>query len=296
MLEWNDYRVVLAIARHKSLYGCARYLDVAVSTVMRRLAQIENRIGAPVFRKTQNGYEPTKLGQVLIANAEEMEAVALSAEHAVQSARDMRDKTLRICASEVIAPYFVARHIPMLQSHCPDHEIKLTVTDQSPSNSAIEFDIALWPSTPSNEDLFGRKLTQLKWAIYGSAEHKNADQLALATIGLFGKDGSEAVVPTPASEAERSTATLSTNSLIASAAMAAAGGAAAFLPCIIGAQWPGLCQQSPARDHEIGTLWAIYRKDAAKVPHIRAAITALLTAALNDKDLFLGEKPVEFTA
>ena len=39
-LDWNDLRVVLAVARAGSLSGAARYLRVTHSTVFRRLAVI----------------------------------------------------------------------------------------------------------------------------------------------------------------------------------------------------------------------------------------------------------------
>ncbi|NEK06162.1 LysR family transcriptional regulator, partial [Rhizobium leguminosarum] len=44
-LDWNDLRLVLAVAREGSLSGAARKLGVTHSTVFRRLGTIEMAIG-----------------------------------------------------------------------------------------------------------------------------------------------------------------------------------------------------------------------------------------------------------
>lgn len=291
MLEWNDYPIILAISRGKSLYKAAQSLGVAVSTVMRRVEQIEVRAGVSIFRKTEMGYIPTSTGALLLAKAEEMEGIAGAADNALKAELSRAQNKLRISASEVIAPFFVARHISTLQAASPSQDIILSVTAQSPSKSADEFDISLWPSTPSNEDLFGRKLTALKWAYFGRpSEDDPQDQTKTSeqdAIRFFGRDGAEQVNRAGA-KAGADAKSLASNSLIAAAAMAAAGGRPAFLPCLLGGCWPGLRPLCAPQAHEIGELWAIYRKSDARNPRIRTVVDALAKAASADANLFHG--------
>ncbi len=292
MLEWNDYPVVLAIARAKSLYRAALKLDVAVSTVMRRLEQIEARAGLPLFQKTEAGYVPTSVGQAVILKAEDIERIADAANASLEAERSRLRHKIRISSSEVIAPFFVSWHLPALRVVCPEHEISLTVTDQSPSKVFDSFDISLWPSTPSNEDLFGRKLTDLRWALYGSEasalKARGAQGDHPRAVRFFGRDGAEKVTPHGDQEEAGSLGAVSTNALVSAAAIAARGDMPAYLPCILGARWPGLQPLGAAYETEIGELWAIYRKADRKAPHIRAVVDALLAAAQADRDLFLG--------
>ena len=286
MLEWNDFPVVLAIARCKSLYRAAQVLGVAVSTVMRRIDQIENRAEIPLFQKTDAGYVPTAAGQILISKAEEMEALTEAAARSLQSEISACKNKIRISASEVIGPYFVARHLPTIQEQFPALDVALTVTDQSPSQTAEAFDISLWPSTPSNEDLFGRKLTKVRWALFGARPETEEN-----VVDFFGRAGAERIVPTGVDRIEATSPDLMTNSLIAAAAIVAAARAAAYLPCILGGNWPNLQQLTPPRDHQIGELWAIYRRDDAHKPQVRGVLNVLVAAAALDKDLFLGTSP-----
>ncbi|WP_153771154.1 LysR family transcriptional regulator [Labrenzia sp. CE80] len=292
MLEWNDYLVILAIARNKSLYKTARALGVAVSTVMRRVDQIEERAGAPLFRKAERGHEPTHVGKLLISKAEEMEVLAQAAELSLKSEIRVGQNKVRISASEVIAPFFVARHLAKIREKCPNLDIALSVSDRSPSQTAEEFDISLWPSTPSNEDLFGRKLTRVKWALFGMTQSENTPGMLSARSGavvnLFGRDGAEKIIPTCTDAVDVTTPSMSTNSLIAAASLAASGIGPAYLPCILGRNWPGLHQLTSSADHQIGELWAIYRKDAADSPQIRTSLNLLVEAAASDESMFLG--------
>ncbi|MEO9459174.1 MAG: LysR family transcriptional regulator [Lentilitoribacter sp.] len=292
MLEWNDYPIILSIIRNKSLYRAAQTLDIALSTLMRRVEQLESRAGIPLFRKTEEGYVPTPSGQTLVKKAIEMEKIANAANNALKSEISKMQKKIRISASEVIAPFFVANHLLALKEACPNHDIILTVTTQSPSQTADEFDISLWPSTPSNEDLFGRKITDLKWAYFGAETSEdilcNSLNFNEGSVQFFGRTGAERVNPKTGNLTMGSSTSTSTNSLLTAAALAASGTTTAYLPYILGAGWPGLRSLTPPEDHHIGELWVIYRKTDLDNPHIRSLVNVLVKAAKADTHRFLG--------
>ena len=56
-LAWDDFRLIKAITDHGGLTGAAAALSVNHSTVFRRLGQIEEMVGMPLFerRKFQDG-------------------------------------------------------------------------------------------------------------------------------------------------------------------------------------------------------------------------------------------------
>mgnify|MGYP000580855527 CR=1 FL=1 len=54
--NWDDLRFVLAVAEAGTVSGAARVLGVNHATVLRRIAAFEERHGAPVFQRTQQGY------------------------------------------------------------------------------------------------------------------------------------------------------------------------------------------------------------------------------------------------
>ncbi|WP_341368546.1 LysR family transcriptional regulator [Yoonia sp. BS5-3] len=281
MYDWDDYRYILAIAQAKSLPSAAKHLGVAVSTVMRRLDKIQSRSAMPLFEKTAQGYQPTDLGDRLCGIAEDMFAQAMLAEGCLRNATESYEGQLRISGSEVIVPYFLARHIPAIQQSAPGLRVALSVHSDSPSQTASEFDLSLWPKCPSNPDLFGRKLTNIRWALYGTKDAPGG-QVSLGMSGRGGAQHPAGGQPEPQ---------MFTNSLIAAAAIAAAGGPAAFIPCLLGESWPGLTRLSAPTDHDIGELWVIYRKDLRRTARIKRVLSHLVSAAREDAHLFLGDAP-----
>jgi DNA-binding transcriptional LysR family regulator len=51
MTDWEDVRYFLAVAREGSVRAAAERLEVTHSTVLRRIAQFEKRLGAQMFEK-----------------------------------------------------------------------------------------------------------------------------------------------------------------------------------------------------------------------------------------------------
>ena len=57
--------------------AAAEHLGVNHSTVLRRIAQLEERLGAPMFEKLPTGYRLTAAGEEVLELAEQMEASSL---------------------------------------------------------------------------------------------------------------------------------------------------------------------------------------------------------------------------
>src|SRR3977135_4218189 len=66
MLSWDDFRYVKAIADTRSLGGAATELSVNHSTVFRRLAQIEERLGSRLFERSRAAYALTPCGEEMV--------------------------------------------------------------------------------------------------------------------------------------------------------------------------------------------------------------------------------------
>ena len=63
MIDWDDVRYFLAVARGGSVRAAAERLGVNHSTVLRRIARLEERLGAHMFEKLPSGYRLTAGGR-----------------------------------------------------------------------------------------------------------------------------------------------------------------------------------------------------------------------------------------
>lgn len=168
MLDWDDLRFFLAIARHGSLSAAAKNLHVAQSTVGRRLASLEASLGVRLLNRTPDGYVPTLAGQGVREQAERLEAEALSLERNV-GGRDtrlaglVRVTCVETVASHILAPCFAALHV----QH-PDIMIELIPDPRELSLSMREADISVRLARPDQHDLVVRRIGSLAFGLYAT--------------------------------------------------------------------------------------------------------------------------------
>lgn len=72
-LDWDDYRLVLAVGRAGSLNGAAKLLRISHPTVFRRVNAIERKLGVRLFERARDGYSLTAAGEDVVAAAAELE-------------------------------------------------------------------------------------------------------------------------------------------------------------------------------------------------------------------------------
>ena len=73
MMNWDDLRFLLAVARSGSMSGAARALKVNHATVIRRVRSLEEQLGTSLFDRVGHTYVITPAGQVAFDAAEQME-------------------------------------------------------------------------------------------------------------------------------------------------------------------------------------------------------------------------------
>ena len=70
--NWADIRIFVALARYGSLSATARVLRVNHATVARRLAGLEQALGAKLFERRPTGYVLTAAGRQALEPASKM--------------------------------------------------------------------------------------------------------------------------------------------------------------------------------------------------------------------------------
>lgn len=188
---WDDLRFVLAIARSGNLAAAAAALGVNHSTMFRRLNALEDGLGSKLFERLPTGYRPTDSGLRLIEAAERMETEALALDREL-TGRDTRlSGQLRVTCSETLGYKILTGEIARFNKLHPGIDIDLSVDNRVIDLSRREADVALRATRPSEGDLFGRKIADIRWGLFASAnylrEHaapKRIDDLAKhAVIG-----------------------------------------------------------------------------------------------------------------
>src|SRR6202000_359286 len=108
MIDWDDVRYFLAVARGGSVRAAAERLGVNHSTVLRRIAQLDERLGVHMFEKLPSGYRLTAAGEEVLEFADQMEASS----HQLETRVFGRDQSVRGRLRVTLAPP-LATHLLM---------------------------------------------------------------------------------------------------------------------------------------------------------------------------------------
>jgi len=298
--DWNDLKVVLAVIRAGGLIGAANALGIDHSTVFRRLRAIEARLGQPLFERLPGGtYEPTGLARRIGAAAEHMEDEVLALARDI-AGRDQRlTGHLRVTSSETLAYGVLPPHLAAFRHHHPGVVLELVIDNRVLNLTRREADVALRPMRPREGDLWGRKLADVAWTVYGANDYiASCGTLAsprnLKQHPLIGWEASIAGINAAEwldAAAPASAFVLRTSSLVNQFSAAKAGIGLALLPCYLGDPDPELRRALPPIPALARELWIVTHTDLKRTARVRAFFDVVGNGLAAERTLLEGRKP-----
>ena len=302
MFDWNDMRHFLAVARAGSTLAAAETLKVNQTTVARRIAALEQALGARLFDRAQSGYRLTELGWELLPAAERLETEAATVKRLVEQRSRRLAGTVRVTTNETIANLFLTPSLAEFAALYPDIRVEVVVDARYLDLGRGEADVALRASEhPGSGPIVVRKLRHLPWAVYASRDYvaRNgcpADVSELPRHAVIGCDGplaSLAAFVWLEREAGSARVQARSNSLPNMVTAARAGLGLAALPCAMGEPEPDLVRCIGPIDVIGHPLWLITRSDNKDEPRIRAFTSFISARIVAMRHLFELREPAE---
>ncbi|HBS48815.1 MAG TPA: LysR family transcriptional regulator [Rhodobacteraceae bacterium] len=160
--HWDDLKIFLAVARHESLSGAGRVLKLDPATVGRRVARLEEAMGAPLFVKSPQGYALSAAGDRLLAHAEAAEQAMRAATEALAGPSGSLSGQIRIGAPDGCANYLLPQVCARIGAENPDLDIQIVALPRVVNLSRREADMAIAVSPPSAGQLLVQKITDYR--------------------------------------------------------------------------------------------------------------------------------------
>lgn len=177
-LEWDAYEFILLLSRLKSLTMVANELKINQSTASRRLKNIEEKIGAPIFRLTEDGYAPNSLCLPLIQSAESIENILT--QNILEPTLKPKQK-IRITTVDFIFNFIIAPHLKELSAN-GQIELEFEISNQTKDPKRNSFDFAIRLARPQHlGKLKMRSLGKIHYVI-GHLKTNNLQHLKWAAL------------------------------------------------------------------------------------------------------------------
>jgi len=293
MLDWTDLRFLLAIQRERTLSGAARKLACDQTTVGRRLEALEAALEARLFRRTPDGYFPTRDGELALARAERVEEEVLSLEREVVGRDERPAGLVRLTTYESFGTTFLAPRLGELRARHPELDLLLNMDNRPLNLSRREADLAVRPGKPSQQPLHIRKIGAVTAALYAApsylkrrGEPRSADELSTHDI-IDDEESSYSLSRWLAPLTRGARTVLRCDSAVAQAGAAAAGMGVVLLYCYLGDGQRGLKRILPKLELT-NDLWIAVHRDLQHAARVRAVIDFVVEVAKRDAAILRG--------
>lgn len=286
---WDDFKVLLALSRGGSVAAAARELQVDNSTVSRRLAALEDALGAQLLIRGGREFTWTREGQSAVDAAAAMEGAVAGAVRAVRDAKEALSGAVRVAVVPSLVTQLVRHVLPGLRQQHPALHVELTGSYHRADLAKGEADLAIRMARPEAPDLVARRAFDLGWFVYAARSYleqagrpASYDGLRHHRLVLY-LPHMHAVVPLRWMEQYRGEDqdVMRVDGMDAACSIIASGGGMAVLPTFVGDRVPELQRVFPERV-SLNTGWIVYhesQRDSARVRVVADALASYLARA-----------------
>lgn len=292
-MEWNDLQTVLAVVEHDGLKGAAKALDVHVTTVSRRLREIETRERATLFERYRHGVVLTDAGAEAVEAAREVRGIVDGLTARLEGRDTQLSGSVHLTSVDSILSAWMP-HFATFQQRYPDIQLELSSGLNMANLTQREADVAVRIAWEAPGHLIGSRLCDVAHAVYASP----------ALLDAYGADATRGDFPWVAYDLSvfrgidsflksrhpgaRIAMRVPRIDLMLAAIVDGVG--IGILNCHAGDRNPKLRRLGPA-DAGTSRLWVLTHAELRGAARISAFLSFLREIVASERDLFEGRRP-----
>ncbi len=285
MDDWDDFRLILAVHKGKTLRHAAKILGVSHATVSRRLSRINQKFGA-VFEPVANGLRPTKFGNDLIDHAMRIERLVEEVETIRTAETDELAGPITLSMPPILVEYLLLDDLAQFSNEFPGIELNLDTNSAYTNLDESEADVVVRCTDRPLDHLYGRRICVDAFTFYAHPSYLSKpanDWRWLAGTPQF--DDLSWIKQSPFPDVAVG---MKVKNIQARYHAAIAGHGMVFLPCFMGDQCEELERVSEAKLITDREFWILSHSSGKDIPRMRVLRQFLASAMKKKADLIEG--------
>lgn len=278
--------------------GAAADLGINHSTVFRRLAQIEEALGTTLFERHRTGYALTPAGEKMVSVSERMDADITAFTRKIAGQAIAPEGELRVTTSDSLLVDLLTPMFARFGEQCPDVRLDVVVANEALNLSKRDADVAVRAMDDPPENLVGRRVARIAWALYGPAsEFRGIEQPDPATLGaqrwvsLGDNLGTLKAVQFVRRHVAPKRLVYKVSTMLGVAEAIQAGIGIGHLPCFLGDTRPGLARLAAPEPEFAADLWLLTHPDLRQSPRVRVFLDFLAAEIARHRNIIEGNGP-----
>ncbi|MEQ1403663.1 LysR family transcriptional regulator [Neorhizobium sp. Rsf11] len=284
-INWDAYELFMQVARHGGLSGGAVATGLSPATIGRRMLDLEEAIGRPLFLRSRTGYRLTAEGSALFAQILEMEGAARRIESWKREGTG--SPLVRVACGTWLAWMF-ARNFSAVRTEQDRFRLDFNIAERRASLAHRESDIGIRAFEPQEPNLAAIKLGEVAYAAYRarSAHPSIADRW----LAVSEEDAISAYLRWP-HENRPHQVVVTVNRPRSLRDLALAGAGTAVLPCFVGDQDMRLERVGEEIAGLRHSQWTVMNNDDRHRREIRTVVDRMVKFIKGHAELFAGRRP-----
>ena len=182
-ISWEDAQTFLAVAEAGSISGGAHRLGLGQPTVSRRIAQLEERLGLPLFIRSKRGVLPTEMAARLLPAAEQMARWAAEFGRLAQGAEAVVAGCVRIAAPPGLAVDLLAPLAASLAARHPELRLEVLASVDYIDLARGEAELAIRLRPPTQPELMSMAEAESAVGVFAARKYVSALDARLGSSG-----------------------------------------------------------------------------------------------------------------
>jgi len=187
-MDFNSLRIFIAVVEQGSLSKAAEVLAMPVSTVSRRLQQLESQLGRRVFERSTRQIRLTLVGEDLYDHCVESIHNLNAASDALNERQQQPSGTLRLASPPGFAPTLLLPLLRQFRQYYPDIRIQLQETGRRIDPVADGIDLAFQLQRPEDGRVIAKPLLQYRHYLVASHRYLEENFAIESTDDLYNHD------------------------------------------------------------------------------------------------------------
>lgn len=167
-IDWDDFRIFLAIVKAGSLNRAAELLNIVQPTVSRRLDRLEKNLGVRLFERSTSGPRLTFEGRRVLNSVSMAQLSLAQATRNAQAAGPKIEGECKVVMGDGLASYWMPLFLGSFFDRYPNVELKNFVAQEALAGKNEIFDIHVHYYEPAEIDPIAMRIATLHFIPFAS--------------------------------------------------------------------------------------------------------------------------------
>jgi DNA-binding transcriptional LysR family regulator len=155
--DLNALLVFAKVVEAHSFSEAARRLKMPISTVSRRIVELEDQLGVRLLDRSTRNLRLTELGAEVLEQARQVYELSEAVDDIISNKMSVVSGTLRLCAPPSVSDSLIAPVVTAFQASYPNVNVQVYITERIVDQIADDVDVAFKVGTFTIPSLVARK-------------------------------------------------------------------------------------------------------------------------------------------